>query len=159
MFKVVLVIISLLLSPQLMADSFRLVINGKAVHEKKGSLNEENWGLGFEYEFNEDQDWIPFANGGTFLDSFNNPSNYLGGGIKRRYHLSDDKNGWRVDLGISAFFMTRKDINNERPFFGALPYISVGTELAALNITYIPPVSPKFTSLWFFQASVKMASW
>ncbi len=159
MFKVILVIISLLLSPQLMAESFRLVINGKALHEKKGNLNENNWGLGFEYEFRQKQDWITFANGGSFLDSFNNPSNYLGGGIKRRFHLSEDESSWRLELGATAFFMTRKDVNNERPFFGMLPYVSIGTELAALNITWIPPVSPKFTSLWFFQASVKVASW
>ena len=55
--------------------------------------------------------------------------------------------------------MTRKNFKNEQPFFGALPYVSVGTSDVAINVTYIPSVSPKLVALWFFQASVKVAEW
>ena len=142
-----------------MADSFNLIINGKAVHENKRNYNEDNWGLGFEYHFAENKKWINFVNGGFFKDSLSNTSKYLGGGIKRRFLLNGDKDGWHIDTGITAFLMTRKNFKNEQPFFGALPYVSVGTSDVAINVTYIPSVSPKLVALWFFQASVKVAEW
>lgn len=142
-----------------MANSINLIINGKAVHKDKKNFNEDNWGVGFEYNFAEDKKWINFINGGFFKDSLNNNSNYLGGGSKRRFLLGADKDGWHVDAGLTAFVMTRKNHNNGKPFFGALPYFSLGTSKFAVNATYIPSVSPKFQSLWFFQASFKVKEW
>jgi len=142
-----------------MADSFNLIINGKAIHENKRDYNEDNWGLGFEYNFSEEKKWINFVNGGFFKDSLSNTSKYLGGGIKRRFLLNGDKDDWHIDAGITAFLMTRKNFKNEQPFFGTLPYVSVGTSDVAINLTYIPSVSPKLVALWFFQASVKVAEW
>lgn len=159
MLKIVFIILSLCLSQQVIADSVNLIINGKAIHENKGNYNEENWGLGFEYNFTEKNNWINFLNGGFFKDSLSNNSNYLGGGSKRRFLLGTDKDGWHIDAGITAFVMTRKDHNNNRPFFGALPYLSVGTERFAINMTYIPAVSPKTQSLLFFQAAFQVANW
>jgi hypothetical protein len=159
MLKFLFLIISLFCTQQVVADSFHLVVNGKAVHENKKNYNEENVGLGFEYEFNERNKWITFINGGFFKDSLFNTSKYLGGGIKRRFLLTDDKDGWHIDTGLTAFFMTRKDVKNEEPFFGALPFISIGTSKFAINVTYIPEVDPKFVSLLFFQASFQLASW
>ncbi len=159
MLKQVIFFIAVMTSPLVQADSLNLVINGKALHAEKKNLNEDNWGLGFEYNFEERNHWTPFINGGYFLDSFSEISRYLGGGSKRRFYLQADKQGWFVDAGISAFLMTRKDVNNEQPFFGALPFVSVGKGPVAINVTYIPAVSPKFTSLWFVQATVKLGSW
>jgi len=159
MFKAVVIFISFLFSQHIIADSINVVINGKAVHENKRNYNEENWGLGFEYHFAEDNKWINFVNGGFFKDSLSNTSKYLGGGSKRRFLLSDDTDGWHIDAGLSAFIMTRKDFNNERPFIGALPFVSVGTSKFAINATFIPAVSPKTESLWFFQALVQVAEW
>ena len=159
MFKVVFIIISFFFSQQIVADSFNLIINGKAIHENKRNYNEENWGLGFEYNFSENNKWIYFVNGGFLKDSLSNTSKYLGGGSKRRFLLGADKDGWHIDAGISAFIMTRKDYNNERPFFAALPFASVGTSQFAINATFIPAVTPKTESLWFFQALVQVAKW
>lgn len=159
MFKVVLIVISFSFSQQIMAESFNLIINGKAMHENKRNYNEENWGLGFEYNFFEDTKWIRFINGGFLKDSLSNTSKYLGGGSKRRFLLGTDKDGWHIDAGLTAFIMTRKDYNNERPFLAALPFVSIGTSQFAINATYIPAVSPKTESLLFFQAVVQVAKW
>jgi hypothetical protein len=142
-----------------MADTLNLIINGKAIHEKDRNYNEENWGLGFEYNFEEKDKWINFINAGYFKDSLKNNSNYLGGGTKRRFLLSDDEDGWHFDLGVTAFIMTRKNFKNGNPFFGVLPYASIGTDRFAINATYIPSVDPKLVALWFFQASIKVAEW
>ncbi|MDH5371042.1 MAG: hypothetical protein OEW99_13525 [Gammaproteobacteria bacterium] len=158
MLKILLLLPGLLFSQQIIADSFNLIINGKALHENN-NFNEENWGLGFEYNFAEEKKWIHFINGGFFKDSHLNNSNYLGGGSKRRLLLGMDKEGWHIDTGITAFIMTRKDYNNEKPFFGILPYFSIGIGEVALNATYIPAISPKLVALWFFQASVQIAEW
>lgn len=159
MLKLFFFLIGFFLSQQIVADSFNLIINGKAIHENKRNYNEENWGLGFEYNFSENNKWIYFVNGGFLKDSLSNTSKYLGGGSKRRFLLGADKDGWHIDAGISAFIMTRKDYNNERPFFGALPFVSIGTSQFAINATYIPAVSPKMEPLWFFQALVQVAKW
>lgn len=153
------IFVFLLYSHYSMADSLHLVINGKAIHETKKNFNEENWGLGFEYNFVEEEHWIPFVTGSYFSDSLSNTSTYFGGGSKRRFQLETDKHGWHIDVGVVAFLMTRKDYQHNKPFFGALPFVSVGTDRFAVNVTYIPKVAPKFVSLVFFQATVKMAEW
>jgi len=159
MFRIFFLFISLFFSSQVMANSVNLIINGKAMHEDNKNYNEENYGLGFEYNFEEKNHWITFINGGFFKDSHSNNSNYLGGGIKRRFLLGEDKDGWHIDAGMTAFLMTRKNFKKGQPFFGALPYASIGTSRFAVNATYIPSVSPKLVALWFFQASVTVAEW
>ena len=159
MLKLIILLICFSFSQQALADSLNLIINGKAIHQDKKNYNEENWGLGFEYNFEEKKEWIKFINGGFFKDSLSNTSKYLGGGIKRRFMFSKNQDGFHVDLGMTAFMMTRKDYKNEEPFFGALPYVSMGTDKVAINITYIPAVEPKLESLWFFQASFTVAKW
>jgi len=158
-FRAVFLLATLFLSAQIQADSLHLIINGKAMHENKKNYNEDNWGLGFEYDFEEKEQWVNFVTGSFFKDSLSNTSKYIGGGSKRRYYLEDDKDGWHVDAGLVAFIMTRKDHNNNEPFFGALPFISVGTKRFALNITYIPSVSPKLESLLFVQGSIQIMQW
>ena len=152
-------LLALSLSPQVYADSVQLIINGKSIHDEKKNFNESNTGIGFEYDFEEKDKWINFVNGGFFKDSLSNTSKYLGGGSKRRFMLGQRVDSWHIDLGISAFMMTRKDHKNYQPFFGALPYFSIGTNRVAINATYIPSVSPKLMSLWFFQASIKLSEW
>ena len=159
MLKFLFLLCSLFFAPQVVAGTLHLVINGKALHDNNKNFNENNRGLGFEYDFSENKKWIHFINGGFFDDSFSNVSRYLGGGSKRRYLLSNDTEGWHIDLGLNAFFMTRKDYKNNQPFLGVLPFASIGTNQFAINVTYIPSVSPKFESLWFFQAAVKIHKW
>jgi len=159
MFKLLIMVFIFFFSQQIFADSVNLIINGKAFHENKKNYNENNWGLGFEYNFKENKKWINFVNGGFFKDSNSNTSKYLGGGTKRRFLLTDDQDGWHIDAGLTAFLMTRKDFKNNQPFFGALPFISVGTSKFAINATYIPAISPKFVGLLFLQASFTISEW
>lgn len=159
MIKYILLAVCFFISPLSFADSINLVINGKAFHADNNNYNEDNWGLGFEYNFKEKQKWINFANGGYFKDSNSNTSKYLGGGSKRRFLLSDEKDGWHIDAGFSAFIMTRKDYKDNQPFFGALPFVSIGAGKFAINATYIPKASPKLEALIFIQASFRLSQW
>ena len=142
---------------QVHADEFHLIVNGKAYHMTSRNYNEKNYGLGFEYDFAQSKNWITFINGSTFKDSLENQSNYLGMGMKRRYKLEKDPNGWHLDLGFIAFLMTRKDMYDNRPFPGALPMASIGKQWVAINATYIPKVSPKHVNLFFFQLMFRLA--
>ncbi len=139
------------------ADELHLVVNGKAIHLSKGNYNESNWGLGFEYDFTPRKNWITFVTGSFFKDSNNQTSRYLGGGMKRRYRLENNSEGWHVDAGVVGFLMTRKDFKNNDPFPGILPFISVGKSWYAMNVTYIPKVSPKYKALVYFQFMFRLA--
>ncbi len=156
--RVTAIIFILLLPDVLFADQLHGIINGKAYHfDRSRDFNESNWGVGFEYDFEQSGNWIPLVTGSTFKDSNNQTSNYLGGGSKYRFMLGSGDSSWHLDAGVVAFLMTRKDYNNENPFFGALPFVSVGNEYVAINATYIPSVTPKFASLMFFQVMIKVA--
>ena len=160
MFRTILVLLTVFLSSQLYAGELHLVINGKAIHENKKNFNEENYGFGFEYDFDQQDDgWINFVTASYFLDSVNNISRYMGGGTKKRYKLGKGEGSWHFDAGVVAFLMTRYDYMDNKPFFGALPFVSLGNDYFAVNATYIPAITPKFEALMFFQATVKIASW
>lgn len=134
------------------AGQLSLLVNGKAYHlDRQEKYNENNWGLGLQYDFNTKGDWVPFITASGFLDSYKNPSYYAGGGAYKRFQINDT---FHVDLGAVAFFMTRENFNNDQPFFGALPVLSVGTTRVAVNMTYIPKVDPKMVPLLFFQLKV-----
>lgn len=159
MFKLLIIICLFALSHQIFADSLNLIINGKAFHEEKKNYNENNWGLGIEYNFREKKKWISFINGGYFKDSNSNTSQYFGGGVKRRFSLTANMDGWYIDAGVTAFIMKRKYYKSNDPFLAALPFLSLGKGKFAVNATYVPSMSPKFVSLLFFQASYKILEW
>jgi len=152
------ILLLILFSPGLLfADQLHGIINGKAYHFDRGkNFNEENWGVGFEYDFDQAGNWIPFLTGSTFKDSNDQTSNYLGGGAKHRFMLGSGDSSFHIDAGIVAFLMTRKDYNNADPFFGALPFLSIGNEYIAVNASYIPKISPKHASLLYFQLMIKV---
>jgi len=139
------------------AGELHVIINGKAIHLDKGDYNENNRGLGFEYDFARRGNWIPFTMGSFFKDSHDRTSRYLGGGLKRRYQLENADDGWHLDAGVVAFLMTRYDYKNNNPFPGILPFASLGKQWASLNATYIPRVSPKHKQLLFFQLMFRIA--
>ena len=121
------------------AGQWDIVLNGKALHvDADKNWNESNWGLGFEHEFNPEDRWVRMALGNGFLDSMDQMSYMGGGGIKRRFRLPVGQRRVHVDLGAIGFIMTRRDVDNNRPFPGILPAISVGTRQFALNLTYLP---------------------
>ena len=149
----------LLLLPGLaLASEIHLIINGMAYHfERDKGYNENNYGVGFEYDFDRRGNWIPLVTGSTFKDSNEQTSNYLGGGAKYRFQLGKDKTGLHIDAGLVAFLMTRKDRNDNDPFPGALPFVSIGNEFFAVNATYIPEVTPKTSPLMYFQLMFRLA--
>ena len=121
------------------AGEFSAVVNGKSLHLGSDSdWNEENYGLGVEYRFSSQSRWkrVVMANG--FRDSDKNMSYMAGAGLHRTLFASDRLNGFYVDAGVNAFLMTRKDVNGNRPFPGALPSLTIGNRDMGLNLTYLP---------------------
>lgn len=143
------------------AGNLSLLVNGKALHMGAPSnldLNESNWGLGVQYDYETRNHWRPFWTASGFLDSLENASYYAGGGVMRRILLTQrTERPLYFDAGIIGFVMTRKNFNQGSPFPGVLPAFSLGNDLVAVNITYIPDISPKFVPLWFFQLKVSTA--
>jgi hypothetical protein len=146
--------------PAACADDLNLLINGHAHHinaPANTNYNERNTGAGFQYDFdNNGRYWTPFITASGFNDSNRNMSYYAGGGWIHEFEIAPDLDNLHVGVGVVAFLMTRKDFNDNQPFFGALPVATVGTDRAELNITYIPSVHPKFVALWFFQLKIKV---
>jgi hypothetical protein len=149
---------ALFISPVSRAEQLSLLVNGKAIHlgEMEGvKFNEENWGAGLQYDFDITEDnWIPFVTASGFLDSNENPSYYAGGGALKRFDLGSPGSGYHVDVGGIAFLMTREGFNDHKPFFGALPAMTIGTDRLAVNVSFIPKVHPKTVALFFFQLKV-----
>ncbi|HVQ17036.1 MAG TPA: hypothetical protein VMS40_25710 [Vicinamibacterales bacterium] len=138
-----------------------VVVNGRAIHVNAAKhWNEDNWGLGFEREFDSGGRWVKVALANGFKDSVGHPSYMAGGGLKRRFRVfSDDL---YVDLGVVGFLMTRQDVRHNQPFPGALPALTVGTKSIALNVTYMPEsvvdrvtkanlADPKMRGVFFLQ--------
>ncbi len=138
------------------ADELHLIVSGKAIHYGEGNYNEDNRGFGFEYDFKQRGNWIPLITGVSFLDSNKQTSNYLGVGSKRRFLFSQNPKGFHFDAGVLAFVMTRYDYKNNDPFIAALPFISMGIDWFAINVTYVPKIQPKMVSFMYFQASFKL---
>jgi len=76
------------------------------------------------------------ANG--FRDSNEEMSYMAGGGLHRNLFETDRLRGFYVDAGLNAFLMTRKDVNDNRPFPGILPSLTVGNQYVGFNLTYMP---------------------
>ena len=109
------------------AGDLSIVINGRSHHfDSSYDWNENNLGLGFEYQFESTSRWkkIVMANG--FRDSVNRMSYMAGAGLHRRLLETHRFSGFYIDAGINAFIMTRRDINDNKPFPGVLPSVSFG---------------------------------
>ena len=123
------------------AGQLDLVVNGRSHHvNSEYDWNENNYGLGLEYQFDSTSRWIWSANGNAFLDSQNNMSYMAGGGLKRRLFQSERLAGFYLDAGLVAFLMARADINDYQPFPGILPTLSFGIGNIGMNLTYLPKV-------------------
>jgi hypothetical protein len=135
-------LISLLLALPLssaLGGELSAVFNGKSIHvDASEDWNDDNYGLGLEYQFATQSRWkkVIMANG--FRDSNDEMSYMAGAGLHRNLFSTDRMNGFYLDAGINAFLMTRKDVNDNKPFPGALPSLTVGNRYAGLNLTYLP---------------------
>jgi hypothetical protein len=120
------------------AQNWSLVLNGKAFHiNASKDWNEDNWGLGVEREFDSGSPWVKVAVANGFVDSADEMSYMAGGGLKRRFTPGFGSD-LRVDLGVVGFVMTRQDVNNNKPFPGVLPVMTIGTPRLSVNLTYLP---------------------
>ena len=143
----------------LAADEVHLLINGHSIHlEDRDNYNEENTGLGLQYDFESNGNWVNLVNFSTFKDSNNETSRYLGAGTKLRGE-SGGSSPLHFDVGFFAFLMTRQDYNDNEPFFGLLPFISFGSENIGVNVTYIPAVSKDLVDVVFLQAMVRFGGY
>ena len=121
------------------AGEFSAVINGKSFHlGASEDWNEDNFGLGLEYQFDSETRWKSRLMANGFRDSNDQMSYMAGGGFHRELYSTDRFKGFYVDAGINAFLMTRKDVNDNRPFPGVLPSVTFGNDHVGMNLTYLP---------------------
>ena len=121
------------------AGELSAVFNGKSYHlGASEKWNEENYGLGFEYQFETQSRWKSLLMVNGFRDSDKHMSYMAGGGIYRNLYATERLHGLYVDLGLNAFLMTRKDVNDGQPFPGVLPSLTLGNRYMGFNLTYLP---------------------
>ena len=121
------------------AGSFNAVLNGRSIHvDATEDWNEDNVGLGIEYQFSGHSRWKKQVMVNGFRDSNEEMSYMAGAGLHRTLFSSDRLNGFYVDAGLNAFLMTRRDVNDNRPFPGAVPSLTVGNRYMGVNLTYLP---------------------
>ena len=121
------------------AGQLDLVVNGRSYHvNSEYDWNENNYGLGLEYQFDSSSRWLWSVNGNAFMDSQENMSYMAGGGLKRRLFQSESRAGYYFDVGLAAFIMSRADFNDYLPFPGILPTLSFGMRNVGMNLTYVP---------------------
>ena len=133
------VFVLLLSATPVWAGSINAVLNGKSYHfDSSYDWNENNTGLGLEYEFAQQSPWkkVLMANG--FRDSNSNMSYMAGAGLHRRLYKTDKLDGFYIYAGLNAFVMTREDANGGKPFPGVLPSLSIGNGKMGFNLTYLP---------------------
>ncbi|MBT8102913.1 MAG: hypothetical protein KJO95_08075 [Gammaproteobacteria bacterium] len=122
-----------------LAGNFSAVLNGRSIHVgATDEWNEDNVGLGLEYEFASESRWKRQVMVNGFRDSNDDMSYMAGAGLHRTLFATDRLNGFYVDAGVNAFLMTRTDVNDNRPFPGAVPSLSVGNRHMGFNLTYLP---------------------
>jgi hypothetical protein len=125
--------------PSALAGELSLVLSGKSYHVNSSyDWNEDNSGIGFEYQFATESRWKKSVVANGFRDS-NDAMSYMAGvGLSRRLIQSERLAGFYFDAGISAFLMTREDVDDNKPFPGVLPIVSFGNRYAGFNLTYLP---------------------
>ena len=135
-------VFALALSPAAVAGEFSAVLNGHSFHLGASEhWNENNTGLGLEYEFTSRSRWHKRLMVNGFRDSNDQMSYMVGGGLYRNVFASERLHGFYVDAGINAFLMTRRDVNDNRPFPGALPSLAIGNDYVGINLTYLPSIA------------------
>ena len=132
-------ILALALPGMAAAGEFSTVINGKSYHlGASQDWNEDNLGVGLEYQFDSTSRWKYRLMANGFNDSNDEMSYMAGGGIHYNLLQSNRLGGFYVDAGLNAFVMTRQDVNDNQPFPGVLPSITFGNRYAGFNLTYLP---------------------
>ena len=154
-----------------MAGGLSAVINGKSIHvDATRDWNEKNYGLGLEYQFATESRWKKQLMVNGFRDSSEEMSYMAGAGIHRRLLQSNRFSDFYIDAGVTAFFMTREDIDDNEPFPGVLPSVTFGNRYVGFNLSYIPKsvvhdfananeVDPDIDGVLFLQFKVRLDRW
>jgi hypothetical protein len=162
-------LLTALTTTQAIAGSLSAVVNGKSYHfNSTYDWNDNNYGVGLEYGFETESRWKKTVMANGFRDSNNTMSYMAGGGLHRRLLETERFAGFYVDAGITAFVMTREDVNNNKPFPGVLPSLSFGNRIAGFNLTYLPKqaveemvdaefVDPTLSGILFVQFKVGLS--
>ena len=160
--------IIVLTSTDAWAGGINAVLNGKSYHiDSSYDWNENNTGLGVEYQFKQKSAWRKLVMANGFRDSTNNMSYMAGAGLQRRVYETHKLGGFYIYAGLSAFVMTRDDMNNSKPFPGILPSITIGNDKVGFNLTYLPKkaieettnsevVDPTLSGILFLQFKVSL---
>lgn len=163
------VIVALLDSAPVAAGETSLVVNGRSYHIGSSyDWNENNVGLGVEFQFEQRSAWRKIAMANGFRDSTDVMSYMAGFGLHRRLFETDRMNGFYVYAGLNAFVMTRDDVNSSKPFPGVLPSLSVGNRKFGVNLTYLPRraveettnshvVDPTISGIVFMQLKINLS--
>lgn len=53
--------------------------------------------------------------------------------------------------------MTRPGYNNDRPFLGAIPFITLSNNCGGINLTYVPKFDDEMYPFWYLQFAFKLA--
>jgi len=138
------------------ANELQVIISGRAVHMGSNDLNENNYGLGLQYEFTNHRRWIPVINLASFKDSNDRTSRYIGTGLKRRYQFQPGHQRLNLDLGAAVLVMKRPGYNAGKSFIGALPFIGLSNEWGGINATYVPSIEADTLPFWYFQVTLKL---
>lgn len=147
--KITLLVLGLMLSASAaLAGEFSAVLNGRSIHlGSSEDWNENNLGLGVEYQFSSQSRWRTRLMANGFQDSTESMSYMAGGGLHRNLFATHRLRGFYVDAGLSAFLMTREDVDDGRPFPGILPTLTIGNRYVGMNLTYLPKQAvEKFTA-------------
>ena len=145
---------------ELPSGDISLVLNGYSHHfnvhpsYKDGSLNQRNYGLGFEFDHLQRTDAkLRYVNNfGFYKDSLNSTASYVGGAAF--YDLFGEPR-LRLSLGaeLSGFWSER--YNQGRPFLALLPVANIGNESYSVNLVFVPRV-PQFVDAGAIFVQFKM---
>ena len=146
--KITFLVLALMVSASTaLAGEFSAVLNGRSIHMGASQdWNENNLGLGVEYQFASESRWRTRLMANGFQDSNEKMSYMAGGGLHRNLFATDRLRGFYIDAGLNAFVMTRDDVDDGSPFPGILPVLTVGNRYVGMNLTYLPKQAvEKFT--------------
>lgn len=139
LFTVGLLLATFSLASAATAGELSTIINGKSYHiNSTYDWNEDNYGIGAEYVFSTESRWKKSIMVNGFRDSTDAMSYMAGAGLHRRLIDSKRLAGFYFDAGLTAFVMTREDVDDNKPFPGILPSLSFGNRYAGFNMTYLP---------------------
>ncbi|HNP35714.1 MAG TPA: hypothetical protein PKK10_07665 [Woeseiaceae bacterium] len=151
-----------------LAGQYNVILNGKSYHiDSRYNWNDDNVGAGIEYDFNPGNSWKKTIMANGFRDSNDAMSYMAGAGLHRKLLGTQTFSNLAIYAGLNAFVMTRKDVNDGRPFPGLLPSLIIGNEFAALNLTYLPRkaiestthsqiVDPTISGIVFMQLKIQL---